>query len=409
MTATVLGYISQLLCSSANLVREAHHRATAQDPSQWMTATSMARASNPFWHALDHARKLGRKDKEKEAEDASDHLPCNASARMCYPSGTEDNISSIPHELLLHLLNFIIYPDILSLRLTSLLFHSLVPITDFPKHHTATVPIIYGQEITCHGDENAGLHQGPLAVPWMGRPNPHLRHAPIHVNLPCYNCFQWFSLGHFTKRLHSDGYVLAGRLARNRICMECGVRTGRYRKGGSVGHTASVCLDCGKLYWIKYEFTEERWKFERYCRVCAPTNGVYVWKWQKHLGEKRLARYLEYLRKMKLGKQYRMTKGEELRRERGVGTKIGDTMSTEGLQHAKAADVLVPVISVSKIDGKYCQHYLTYWCCLVTPRRQKECAEMEENKGFMQGPHSLGLLQTKLNHVLSLVTPDSIS
>lgn len=138
--------------------------------------------------------------------------------------------------------------------------------------------------------------------------------------------------------------------------MECGVGVGLYPKGASVGLYGSVCFEYGKPYRVKHEFAE-KWHFERFCRVCAPSQGVYDWKWQTHLSEERLDSYLEYLRKMKLGKIYRMQKGERLKRVRGVGVQSGETEKLKGSQKGNAAEVLVPVIRASEIDGKYRQWY----------------------------------------------------
>ena len=141
----------------------------------------------------------------------------------------QDHISAIPSELFFYLLDFLIYPDILSLRLTSHHLHSLVPTTDFPRHHRGTAPVIFSQELTALYDQRS---DGPRTYP----------------GLPCYNCYLWLDHSHFTNGRSQGAFALGQWSATERLCMQCGVCTGLYRKGQKVGRFDAVCLDCGKLY-----------------------------------------------------------------------------------------------------------------------------------------------------------------
>ena len=146
--------------------------------------------------------------------------------------------------------------------------------------------------------------------------------------------------------------------------MECGVKTGFYRKGASVGTCGAVCLECGKLFRVRNGW-RGRYVYSRFCRICAPTWLVEEEKLRTHRQEALLEPYLEYLEGMKRGKEYRLRKGERLRQQRGIERGTNGSSSATGSPFCIDGGTMVPVISTSKIDGKFHQMKGEYWCCLV--------------------------------------------
>lgn len=100
--------------------------------------------------------------------------------------------------------------------------------------------------------------------------------------------------------------------ALERICIQCGIKNGIYRRGCHLALPDgwwSVCLECS----ILYKSDGSGWGTPIFCRTCAPNVGVAKRKSDEHHVRKIRGMYVAGMRR---GKQYRLDKGRRLRLER---------------------------------------------------------------------------------------------
>ena len=87
--------------------------------------------------------------------------------------------------------------------------------------------------------------------------------CPSSTQLPCYTCFRFRPLDHFGKFQTTASKQLGHKNARHRICIPCGVKTGRYplgkvlhRRGNGnplSGTRVVLCRSCGKIKTLPRE------------------------------------------------------------------------------------------------------------------------------------------------------------
>lgn len=276
------------------------------------------------------------------------------------------NLLILPLELLDHILSYLPWPSLTTLRLTHSLFpHTLLPSSALPTLHSTQQTLTYALEIhhlrTTHGYTNP--HYTGFAQGWDLSP-----FTSLSPTLPCYHCLQWLpsatdatlTTSAFSRGMAVGKRDLGQEKCRSRVCVTCGVRCGIYRPGGRVCHRP-VCVKCGKLgervpveswgyvgqpgYARSYggdgQGPESRllngMEVRRYlfCADCVSAGKVP----RTRVEFEHEKRWKRYEKGMERGKMYRLEKGRRLRAERGIA--VIDEQHEKRNEHA--GDVLVAV------------------------------------------------------------------
>lgn len=252
-------------------------------------------------------------------------------------------LTDLPHELQLHLLDFLDWQAVTSLRLASSCFANLIDIKALLKRHEQCTAALHQEELNkerqlqieyWEAAEQAflGYHSSSYTSSSL---DPDLRaygerYGCTYSQLPCYRCLRWLpsttdephfaSKSCFSRGRSVRSFNLGGRDALKRNCIDCGIRSGMYPPGSKVKHNV-VCKRCGKLgepaeAWTwRWSDPRKTWKVSIYCQTCCDHPDIVDLTIGMHMHEQRWKKYEDAMRR---GKLYRLEKGQKLRAERGI-------------------------------------------------------------------------------------------
>lgn len=253
---------------------------------------------------------------------------------------SQSRMHDLPLELLIHIIDFLDWPSITSLRLTSPKFRILLPSNELEKRYTKCRRALHEEELSClrrvekeyweQAEQSfLGYHSSSYTSSSLD-PDIRAYNERCSTNssrLPCYRCLRWLpsitDLPDFaTSSLFSRGMCtgtrnLGAKDALSRICIPCGIRTRLYNKGTCVKRSV-VCLSCGVLSSQRTTTNPvksrqgQQWKHGWWCEACLILPEVENLTHQQLWHEFRWKKYEE---SMIRGKQYRLEKGKRLRQE----------------------------------------------------------------------------------------------
>lgn len=249
------------------------------------------------------------------------------------------HLSDLPNELLIHLINYLDWPSLKCVRLTSRSFSELIPKGSLAKIHTHRSHVLHEQELLLL-QEKTELYWEEAEESFLGYHSssytsssldPDLRAELdklncVHHELPCYHCLSWkcsmtddpqfekFSA--FSRRMITASRNLGSKNSSTRICIDCGIRSGLYTKGVMLKHSAR-CRVCG-------DFTEPMtrnaqrpdrmekvgWQPKWLCMSCCTDSKYSKLTLEQFRHE---LRWEKYEAAMTASKAYRLEKGKELR------------------------------------------------------------------------------------------------
>ena len=253
------------------------------------------------------------------------------------------HLTSLPLELLIYLLDFLEWPSIAALRLASQHFSNALPRQNLMKYHKLLSTVAFDDEVALlkgiekeyweQAEESfLGYHSSSYTSSSL---DPDLRahserYSCTTSSLPCYHCLRWLpsiteSPGFEVESMFSRGMCtgsrnLAGKQARSRICIPCGLRTGLYCKGGRVKKSV-ICFRCGMLAEPKdkgswfWRDPKETWKLGVYCRMCLELPSVICENREQYYHEKR---WRKHELTMAAREQNRLERGRRIREEKQI-------------------------------------------------------------------------------------------
>lgn len=256
-------------------------------------------------------------------------------------------LQSLPPEIHLAIIDHLPWPAITSLRLSSSTFSTLLPPPILSTLHNTLANHLYTTEEAHLARldsefwtlaEQVFLGTSPNYFSnYAGDPDLEAtskRYTCSSETLPCYTCLRWLPSSTapatfatdsaFTRRRSTGQFDLGGKRARERMCVECGVRKGVYGRGLVVKWSV-VCLECGGLgrpiSWtntMRPKWEGDWWR-GWFCDGCwggEGGKGGKVRMSREQVDHER--RWGAYEKGLAMGKEYRREKGRKLRRERGV-------------------------------------------------------------------------------------------
>ena len=236
------------------------------------------------------------------------------------------NLVNLPRELLARICDYLTWPELVNLRLTSLRIATgvLGNAELAPQHQRCESETLMREYELSKG----------LSISEIGWPRWTLTSA--HDTLPCYRCLHWkpsadrdLKSSAFSRTKSVAGFDIGMRNAAQRICIECGIRSGFYGKGCRIGYWL-ICQNCHVR--LSKESCGSRtepkncnadWKDFKYCQTCISNGGLpeTMLQWQHQVD------WGKYEQGMWEGKMYRLQKGRLLRKERGIQSNVNEVPS----------------------------------------------------------------------------------